>query len=1223
MQTTTPQVHDDSDSSSEDEFLRLASASARRKAGLPVKTHSPRQEHESKTEKRTRALKQAARKAEFTISGRNAINRRLQATIDALDAKTKSLTVGVAVSGKTIFEQKEASDDIPESAVAILSAPSDIQEMYKIGYSYMVEHAWKEASIEWENIVALPMPPSLDWFLPLLAQLAFAYKKLGYLRQALKCYHRIRSSILHANAIRGEDQNSNKEHHDFLADTLHQMSAIYHELGDIEHAMQCVEEANSILLDLVGKSCDTAEEKARLDQLHESRQLSRLLQEAASGDFSGVEMALAENTASIDTIASFVDSATSATFLMAAAGSGNMSLITELQALPSWKSLLELQDSCGNTALAWACKFGQVQVIEFLLEHGAAFLSLKKEELKTWPKESLTTIQTHLASKKKQKKISVVQVDLPPPPTPPVPTSKPLYQPLVPVSPQKNAKIPKQPAVNTNQPAAVNPKQPAVNANQLAINASFNAAPPSAAAATGALVGRELQQWQPDQGDTITTEGLEGDNCSEWDQFETNKRLFGVQSGFDENIYTTPLNKGTEEQNQQAERLANEILSQRSSNKHVMEERGIDEANYDPEARYSAVLGSGAYATSPKTQSQDSFIDDLLFQSTALCTLTWIRDDSIPRLTCCLMEAKLIGNMLQNLDQSKLPWGGYTKTIALCEGHFEVYQEIPEMYKLGIFATPMTYSVYIRLSNASSVIQPDSIKDVRGVAIKLLHVPGEKLSEAIDTSSQDFLFTNYPTLPLGTIKLLRDNMRLPKALLTLKMFFTGQWGRLAAMKKSRISPSSLLNRPYYSGTPYTVKYVLLPVSTAPVPIVLPLLDDCLSSQTQAQLHCEEVAFEFGIQVHHGKMPIDDASGLWPEKDAPIIRLARLTLPRQTFRTPERAALATRLKFDPFNALPVHRPVGETLLPNEAELIQEIITDIEAAMKQRAKGGEMKRGAHAKHIALCNATFEVLPDLPEDFRVGLFATPHTYDAWIRLSNAASTVEPDSTPDIRGFAIKLLNVPGEKVEASDDDTVQDFACISCPTMPVFNAKWFHDLVHHNIAWFLFKFALAGHLDQVRLIKQYKILPTSMFDIPFFSTTPYAFGSSMVVKYVIKPTSATTSTLPDTLTADYLAQQTQKHLNTSEATFEFGVVVQKDTPEHPMPIEDASVLWSEDISPFVPLARITIPKQECLTPERNALAESLRFNPVHALKEHLPLGSLNRARMEVYKVVSKDKG
>ncbi|CAH0482715.1 unnamed protein product [Peronospora belbahrii] len=83
-----------------------------------------------------------------------------------------------------------------------------------------------------------------------------------------------------------------------------------------------------------------------------------------------------------------------------------------------------------------------------------------------------------------------------------------------------------------------------------------------------------------------------------WNQFEANEKLFGVVSTYDENIYTTKLDKSkiSTEQSRTAEKLAQEIESQSSAgNFHLQEERGQTGRggkhvnDLDEEARYSSV----------------------------------------------------------------------------------------------------------------------------------------------------------------------------------------------------------------------------------------------------------------------------------------------------------------------------------------------------------------------------------------------------------------------------------------------------------------------------------------------------------------------------------------------------------------------------------------------------------------------------------------------------------
>ena len=63
----------------------------------------------------------------------------------------------------------------------------------------------------------------------------------------------------------------------------------------------------------------------------------------------------------------------------------------------------------------------------------------------------------------------------------------------------------------------------------------------------------------------FTYKGLEDDlndkNDAKWDQFEINKKKYNVVSTYDENLYTTKLDKSkiTKEQNDYAEKIYNEI----------------------------------------------------------------------------------------------------------------------------------------------------------------------------------------------------------------------------------------------------------------------------------------------------------------------------------------------------------------------------------------------------------------------------------------------------------------------------------------------------------------------------------------------------------------------------------------------------------------------------------------------------------------------------------------
>jgi hypothetical protein len=95
-------------------------------------------------------------------------------------------------------------------------------------------------------------------------------------------------------------------------------------------------------------------------------------------------------------------------------------------------------------------------------------------------------------------------------------------------------------------------------------------------------------------------------------------------------------------------------------------------------------------------------------------------------------------------------------------------------------------------------------------------------------------------------------------------------------------------------------------------------------------------------------------------------------------------------------------------------------------------------------------------------------------------------------------------------------------------------------------------------------------------------------------------------------------KQQLSTAPAEFDFSIQLQSDSKK--MPIEDASVLWKESLSPFVPVATLRVPIQNFDTSERNQQGENMRFSPWHCLATHRPLGSINRARRLVYHAISE---
>jgi hypothetical protein len=308
---------------------------------------------------------------------------------------------------------------------------------------------------------------------------------------------------------------------------------------------------------------------------------------------------------------------------------------------------------------------------------------------------------------------------------------------------------------------------------------------------------------------------------------------------------------------------------------------------------------------------------------------------------------------------------------------------------------------------------------------------------------------------------------------------------------------------------------------------------------------------------------------------------------------------------------------ETLEPDEEKHVAHIIEIMRRKQEKDYAPGSTRRDAHSKHTGLLQACFTVEADLPLALRVGLFAEPRSFDAWVRFSNSNGTPQSDAVKDLRGCAIKVRDVPGPRIPESDEPTTQDFVLMSIPTMPLGTVKLFHDVIYLSTEWspllFVAKMLLTGHRHLLKELQAGHVNPTSPADIRYWSTTPYLFGTERAAKYSLVPTSAFKSSLPATLSGDYLSKTLQEHLAENDASFDFKVQLRSDSET--MPIEDASVEWLEDRAPFVKVATLHIPKQQFRTTERDELSEALAFSPAHALVEHRPIGAVNRGRMRIY--------
>ena len=133
------------------------------------------------------------------------------------------------------------------------------------------------------------------------------------------------------------------------------------------------------------------------------------------------------------------------------------------------------------------------------------------------------------------------------------------------------------------------------------------------------IAGRDLVAWRPPENgaDSFNSfQDLESSTTGKWNQFSANKKLFGVKSTFQEEFYTTPLDKSSNEylsKAGEADRIAREIMAEQSGNIHLQEERGHKlETDLDEEDLYSGVLREDAADNKVSLQDAPKAIAQML-----------------------------------------------------------------------------------------------------------------------------------------------------------------------------------------------------------------------------------------------------------------------------------------------------------------------------------------------------------------------------------------------------------------------------------------------------------------------------------------------------------------------------------------------------------------------------------------------------------------------------------
>ncbi len=329
---------------------------------------------------------------------------------------------------------------------------------------------------------------------------------------------------------------------------------------------------------------------------------------------------------------------------------------------------------------------------------------------------------------------------------------------------------------------------------------------------------------------------------------------------------------------------------------------------------------------------------------------------------------------------------------------------------------------------------------------------------------------------------------------------------------------------------------------------------------------------------------------------------------------------------------------ETPALDETEVIGKIILSMtKESQTVAARDGKTVRASHAKSTGLMKGELRVLDSLPPALAQGLCARPGAYPVVMRLAQGPGEVLSDSVSTHRGMSVKVFGVDGPKLGGHEGNNTQDFVLATGPTFPQSSASTFlvaikglekgtplpeaakqamstvnraANAVAHALGTDSATFGFFGHTKRSPLADAY------------FSQAALRWGSH-IAKVGVFPVSPDLVAMVDqTLDtgSDHDAFRTAvvTHMQAHGAEFELRVQLCTDLDK--MPVEDASVPWPEDESPYVAVARLILPPQDAYSPARQAYFDDvLSFQPAHALQAHQPLGSLMRARLATYQALS----
>ncbi|PWK30946.1 catalase family protein [Pseudomonas sp. B21-040] len=309
-------------------------------------------------------------------------------------------------------------------------------------------------------------------------------------------------------------------------------------------------------------------------------------------------------------------------------------------------------------------------------------------------------------------------------------------------------------------------------------------------------------------------------------------------------------------------------------------------------------------------------------------------DELIPEGEAAMTQ-DVIQTAVRIVDQHREPTrylrDAHAKAHGCVKAEVQVLPDLAGEMRQGVFSEPgKTWQATMRLSNGNAYPQFDSIRDARGMAIKLLDVPGKQLlADQQRRAEQDFVMFSHPNFFVSDVAEYRQNVAAQADGKKLMAFFPGWDPRswqvrhlFIALATLSPAPESPTRTTYFSVSPYkfgeaNAKFRVIPDPDSCPAYTLPAqnqkLPNFLRNALNQQLSTDRVPACFVLQIQRQDpshyMPIEDTSIEWSENEAPFQTVARIKVPAQDFDTPALNLQCDNQSFNPWFGLEAHRPIG--------------------------------------------------------------------------------------------------------------------------------------------------------------------------------------------------------------------------------------------------------------------------------------------------------------------------